>query len=76
MYGPNKDDISFYNSLNQNLNDNEQDYILWCGDFNMTLNPELDSYNYSNINNPNSCGVTLHIIKDHSLFDLYRHFHS
>ena len=44
IYGPNKDDISFYNSLNQNLNDNEQDYILWCGDFNMTLNPELDSY--------------------------------
>ena len=75
IYGPNKDDISFYNSLNQNLNDNEQDYILWCGDFNMTLNPELDSYNYSNINNPNSPCVTLDIIKDHSLFDLYRHFH-
>ena len=41
----------------------------------MTLNPELDSYNYSNINNPNSCCVTLDIIKDHSLFDLYRHFY-
>ena len=75
IYGPNKDEVSFYNSLNQNLNDNEQDYILWCGDFNMTLNPELDSYNYSNINNPNSRCVTLDIIKDHSLFDLYRHFH-
>ena len=71
IYGPNKDDISFYNSLNQNFNDNEQDYILWCGDFNMTLNPELDSHNYSNINNPNSCCVTLDIIKDHSLFDFH-----
>ena len=75
IYGSNKDKVSFYNSLNQNLNDNEQDYILWCGDFNMTLNPELDSYNYSNINNPNSRCATLDIIKSHSLFDLYRHFH-
>ena len=40
----------------------------------MTLNPELDSYNYSDINNPNSLCVTLDIIKDHRLFDLYRHF--
>ena len=27
IYGPNKDDVIFYNSLNQNLNDKEQDYI-------------------------------------------------
>ena len=25
IYGPNKDDVSFYNSLNQNLKDNEQE---------------------------------------------------
>ena len=73
-YGPNKGDISFSNSVNQNLNDNEQNYFLWCGDFNITLNPELDNHNHSNINNPNSRCVTLGIVKDHGSFDLYSIF--
>ena len=74
IYGPNKDDVNFYNSIQGNLNDSEQNYILWCGDFNMTLNPALDSHNYSNINNPHSRTTTLDIINDYNLIDLYRYF--
>ena len=75
IYGPNKDDSDFFNAVKDNLDENEQDYVLWCGDFNMTLNPVLDSYNYANINNPKVRNVTLNIIKEHSLIDLFRYFY-
>ena len=44
IYCPNVDDTNFYNTINSILNENEQEYVIWCGDFNMTLNPQLDSF--------------------------------
>ena len=32
---------------------------LACGDLNLTLEPEIDTYNYKHINNPLSCGAFL-----------------
>ena len=54
IYAPNKDTPAFFQNLRQLIENNEQDYLLVCGDFNLTLNPDLDSYNYININNPKS----------------------
>ena len=71
IYGPNVDDINFYNTINSILNENEQEYVIWCGDFNMTLNPQLDSFNYSNVNNPKARTTTLNIIEEHNLIDTY-----
>ena len=38
----------------------------------MTLNPSLDSYNYSKINNPNSRNYVLNLLTEQNLIDLYR----
>ena len=48
IYGPNTDDCSFFNKIRDLLQEHEQDYVIWCGDFNIILNPDLDSHNYVN----------------------------
>ena len=75
IYGPNTDDLTFYNNVNQEIIENEEDYILWCGDFNMCLNPALDSHNYVNINNPNCRSCVIDLMSEHNLIDLYRYFY-
>ena len=45
IYGLDIDDTNFYNTISSILNENEQEYVIWCGDFNMMLNPQLDSFN-------------------------------
>ena len=52
IYGPNKDDPKFYHYVIEKIQSSNHDYLIWCGDFNMALNPTLDSYNYVSINNP------------------------
>ena len=51
IYGPNTNDEEFYNTVAQAIIANDQDYLIWCGDFNLVLNPAMDSNNYLNINN-------------------------
>ena len=46
------------------LNQNEEEYVLWCGDFNMTFNPTFDSQNYINLNNPRSRTVVMNMMED------------
>ena len=75
IYGPNSDDQKFYSTISNILNENVQDYTIWCGDFNMILNPSLDSYNYSNLNNPKARMTTIKLIEEHNLIDIYRYFH-
>ena len=74
IYGPNIDDVSFYTSVANKIQFNNQDYILWCGDFNMTLNPALDTFNYININNPKSRKYVSDLLLEHNLVDLYRYY--
>ena len=59
IYGPNSDSPSFFKKIQEILVSNEQEYIIICGDFNIALNPTLDTYNYTNVNNP-SARKTLH----------------
>ena len=74
IYGPNTDDCSFFNKIRDLLQDHEQDYVIWCGDFNIILKTDLDSHNYVNVNNPKSRTTLLNIIHDYNLVDLYRYF--
>ena len=75
IYGPNIDDSSFYDSISTLLSKNEEEYIIWCGDFNMTLNPVLDSYNYLNLNNPRSRKTVMSIMVENDLVDSFRYFY-
>ena len=51
------------------------DYNVICEDFNLVLDPKLDSENYKNINNPKARQVVLNIINDYNLVDAFRTFH-
>ena len=74
IYGPNTDDANFYHNLKNKINDSEQDHLVICGDFNLTLNQTLDSHNYTNLNNPKSRLVVLNMIDENGLIDIYRYF--
>ena len=74
MYGPNTNNEEFYTSITKKITENEQDYLIWCGDFNLTLNPQLDSNNYVNINNPKNRNIVINVIQEHNLTDIFRHY--
>ena len=72
IYAPNKDDPTFFDYLHECIACSKADHILVCGDFNLVLNPENDSLNYKNINNPRSRNCVLKIISELNMVDIYR----
>ena len=75
VYGPNSDDPKFYEVIENLIDEENFDYNLICGDLNLVLNPEIDSFNYKHINNPRARQSVLSMISGHDLCDLYREFH-
>ena len=52
LHSPNKDDPDFYDRLMGELKNARSLELILTGDWNLVLNPELDSQNYKHINNP------------------------
>ena len=75
IYAPNVDSPSFFENVRKLVDENEQDYILVSGDFNLVLNPDLDSFNYININNPKSRLHLLETMQLYNLKDAFRTLH-
>ena len=48
IYTPNQDDPTFFHNIKAIGNNVESDYIIICGDFNLVMDPALDSFNYRN----------------------------
>ena len=71
IYGPNQDNPAFFTNLAQCINTNPMDYVMICGDFNLVLNPKVDSFNYVNVNNPKSRETLLEIMRQNNLIDIY-----
>ena len=46
IYGPNKDNPEFYQTIDILLQKYDTTYNIICGDFNLVLNPEIDTYKY------------------------------
>lgn len=67
MYGPNNDKPDFYEHIINLIKTFDSDKICLCGDWNLVINPKLDTYNYKNINNPKAREKVLELI---DLFDL------
>ena len=61
IYGPNKDNPQFYQTIYDKICIKECACIL-CGDFLLVLNPDVDCLNYVNINNPKARGTVQHLI--------------
>ena len=51
------------------------DYFLICGDFNLVVDPNLDSYNYKSVNNPHSRRLLLSSISNCNWKDIFRELH-
>ena len=75
IYGPNKDDPSFYENLFKSITENGNDSYIICGDFNLTLSPNIDCLNYKYINNPKARKIITNMIKENNLFDTFRELH-
>ena len=76
MYGPNKDNPIFFKTISDKIAELGNDSVIWCGDFNLALNPKLDYNNYKTINNKNAREKLLDIINNKHLIDPYRKEHS
>ena len=70
IYAPNCDYPEFFSDLKNRINQNEEDYIIICGDFNLVIDPKIDSNNYVNINNPQSRNILLDMLNSSNLIDL------
>ena len=73
IYGPNKDTPFFYKKLMTILDDFSQHNMIFGGDWNMQ--PDQDTVNYRNINNPKSREILNEIIDKYCLTDIWRLLH-
>ena len=72
IYGPNTDSPQFYENVRDTFLEYNNDYFILCGDFNLTLNPSLDTHNYYSVNNPKARAKVLEIMEDLQILDYYR----
>ena len=75
IYAANQDKPQFFENIYNLINENEQDYLIICGDFNLALDPELDTHNYINVNNPRSRQKFLDTMQLCNLKDVFRVLH-
>ena len=53
LYGPNQDSPDFYSEqVFKKIQDWQPDYSIFSGDYNVVLNPQIDTKNYQHVNNP------------------------
>ena len=72
IYAPNTDNPRFFQNLKSKLDQNEQEYTIICGDYNLILDSKLDCSNYTNLNNPQARKSVLDLMHDKHLIDAYR----
>ena len=72
LYAPNQDDPNFFNEIDKLVNEEESDYVILCGDFNLVLDSGKDCRNYVNINNPKARDRVSQLISDLELADIFR----
>ncbi len=72
LYAPNKDSPDFFNDLKQSIIQQGNANIIIVGDWNLLLDPNIDGFNYKNINNPNSRFKVDELMFELNLIDLWR----
>lgn len=71
IYGPNRDSPDFFAKIKQDIERFGNNVIL-AGDFNLVLDPKVDTQHYRNINNPRAREKLVEIISDCGLMDCWR----
>lgn len=72
LYGPNRDCPEFYRSLNDRVQQVTSELIILCGDWNVALEPRIDTFNYSHVNNPQAREQIKQLMRDSNLVDIWR----
>ena len=72
IYGPNKDQPDFYSTIRDYLTDKVNKPIIICGDWNLVLDFNIDTYNYVCENNVNSRKAVEEIMSILDLTDTWR----
>lgn len=72
IYGPNEDKPTFYTTLKQNILDFNNEKVIICGDWNLVIDPDMDTENYRNINNPRARTIVLNFIEQDNYIDIWR----
>ena len=75
LYGPNSDSPAFFKHIAENLEFFATDNYIWCGDWNLIMSPNNDSFNYKHINNPKARDVVIDLCDNLNLVDVWRVFH-
>ena len=76
IYAPNEDCPEFFESVQKKIENTQHDHCIVCGDFNLVLNPSLDSYNYKNVNNPRARKSLIQTMNSLCLKDPFRIFNN
>ena len=72
LYGPNRDDPEWWANAIDTIHELDYENILLAGDFNVTLNPDLDNLNYKTDCNPLTRQFFQILITDNILCDSFR----
>ena len=75
IFGPNTDSPTFYQNLFKELEEFENPNTILVGDWNLTLNFDLDNLNYIHRNNVNATNTINDLIKSHGWVDFWRTLH-
>ena len=75
IYGPNNDNPQFYEQMKQQIEEFKNDHVIKCGDWNMIMDVEIDSFNYVNINNPRARQSVLQLLDQENFIDPWRLMH-
>ena len=67
--------MAIFHEVENMLQEENADYNIICGDFNLVLNPELDTNNHKLLNNTKTRDTVLKILEDRDLCDIYRYLH-
>ena len=72
LYGPNRDEPEFYNTLKEKIMELDNPNVIMAGDWNMVLDIFKDYQNYKHVNNPKAREVVESMITDLNLCDIWR----
>ena len=61
-------------NFNRLISENESNVIL-AGEFKLALNPDIDCFEYVNVNNPKARDAVLSMIDQNGLIDVFRELH-
>ena len=72
MYGPNQDQPQFFQDIYTVTQSIDNASIIWCGDWNLVMDYNKDTKNYSNRNNPRARQKVIDIMEASELTDIWR----